>query len=75
MRCKAAVKFTPNLDRAILRKLVQGATLQQVARRFDLTIAEVKSYRQHICRKLRLNRPAVREYSRAVGLVPHKKAS
>ena len=69
------MKFTPGLDNAILRTLVQGATLQQVARRFDLTIAEVKSYRQHICRKLRLNRPAVREYSRAVGLVPPKKAS
>ena len=69
------MKFTPGLDSAILRTLVQGATLQQVARRFGLTVAEVKSYRQHICLKLGLNRPAVREYSRAVGLVPRKKAS
>ena len=69
------MKFTRDLDRAILRELVQGATLQQLARQFDLTIAEAKSYQQHICRKLRLNRPAVREYSRALGLVPRKKAS
>ncbi|HEX6905253.1 MAG TPA: hypothetical protein VF154_01485 [Terriglobales bacterium] len=72
MRCKAAVKFTHNLDRAILRELVQGATLQQLARQFDLTMAEAKSYQQHICRKLRLNRPAVREYSQAVGLLARK---
>lgn len=75
MRCKVAVKFSRKLDRAILRELVQGATLRQVARRFGLSVAEVKSYRQHICLKLGLNRPAVLDYSHAVGLGPRKKAS
>ena len=68
------MKFTRNLDRAILRELVQGATLQQVAHQFDLTVAEVTSCRRHICRKLRLNRPTVREYSQAVGLLSPGKA-
>lgn len=68
------MKFTHNLDRAILRELVQGATVQQVPRQFDLTVAEAKSYQQHICCKLRLNRPAVREYSQAVGLLARRKA-
>ncbi len=63
------------LDRAILRKLVQGATLPQIARRFGLTLLEVKAYRRRICRKLRLNRPTVLQYSRALGLtVPRAKS-
>jgi FixJ family two-component response regulator len=56
------------LEKAILHKLVQGTTLPQIAREFGLSLAEASRYRDRICRHLRLNRPGVREYSRAVGL-------
>ncbi len=57
-----------NLEKAMLRKLVQGHTLSQVASSFGLSIGEAKSYHDRICDKLGLHRPVIREYGQAVGL-------
>jgi hypothetical protein len=47
---------------------VQGTGLPQIAAEFGVSLAEASSYRDRIYRQLRLSRPGVREYSRALGL-------
>lgn len=66
---KSGMRLAPKrLEKAILHKLVQGAPLPQIARECGLTLAQAKTYRDGICRRLRLERPGVREYGHAIGL-------
>ena len=74
-RCEAIVKFSiRDLEKAMLRKLVQGHTLPQIARSFGLSMEEAKACYDRICSKRGLHRPVIREYGQAAGLAaPRRK--